>query len=122
MKIETGQYGENVNPKDLKKLGLEPERELSKEEERELRKFRMKEKCKIIMEDFSILEEHYKKHPKKFSDRDLGMFKYRHGEMKTYEEVGKKFGVTRERVRQIDSRLLCIVQLTKEYNEQENRE
>jgi len=42
----------------------------------------------------------------KFTDRELDTIKYRIFEQKTLEETAKIFGVTRERIRQIESKAL----------------
>ena len=40
-----------------------------------------------------------------FTDTELGVYRARRIENKTLEEVGKKFGVTRERIRQIGAKM-----------------
>lgn len=40
-----------------------------------------------------------------FTDKELAIYRQRMSNNKTLEEVGKEFGVTRERVRQIESKI-----------------
>ena len=40
-----------------------------------------------------------------FSEKDLKIYRMRRFENKTLEEVGREFGVTRERIRQIEAKM-----------------
>jgi len=60
---------------------------------------------------FSLLQEQFRQVLETLSPREAGVIKMRYGledgQPKTLEEVGREFGVTRERIRQIESKTLA---------------
>lgn len=48
-----------------------------------------------------------------FSMKEIQIYKYRRLNQKTLEEVGKEFGVTRERIRQIENKIDDKVKILK---------
>ena len=79
-----------------------------------------KEKCHGLLQKIDQRQEHLrqaaqlqreawditKKIRKQFTEKEYTIFKARNFERKTLEEVGRTFGITRERVRQIEEKIL----------------
>ena len=66
-----------------------------------------KEKCHDLLQKNRYRDwEITKKIRKQFTEKEYTIFKARNFERKTLEEVGRTFGITRERVRQIEEKIL----------------
>ena len=63
-----------------------------------------------IEEMENMIREHLEKYSDHFTERDVEVLKYRFGitdgEQKSLEETTEKFGISRERVRQIEAKML----------------